>query len=54
VSDGKENLEKLAVGDLRGVIGDLHRFRVPGLAGADEFVLGDRSGAAGGSRRWRF
>ena len=46
VSDGEEDLEKLAIGDPRRVVGDLDRFGVTGFAAADEFILGGGSRAS--------
>jgi len=40
VSDGEEDLEKLAIRRSRRVVGDLDRFGVTGFAAADEFILG--------------
>lgn len=47
VADGKEKHQDLAVGNLRRVEDDFHRFSVARGAGADFVVVGGASGAAG-------
>src|SRR3984885_133615 len=46
-SDGEKYFEKLAVGNLRRVEGDLHGFGVTGLAAAHLFVVRRRDRASG-------
>ena len=47
VGDGEEDAQKLAVGDLRGVVDDAHRFGVAGGLGGDLCVGRGRGRAAG-------
>src|SRR4029077_9936218 len=46
VRDGEEDSEKLAIGDLRSIVSDLHRFRVAGVAVAYQFIFRSAGRAA--------
>src|SRR6266481_4330506 len=47
VRDGEKDSKKLSVGDLRGIVVDLHRFRVASVTVADYFVFRSADCAAG-------
>src|SRR5437667_2223345 len=50
VGHGEEDPKKLAIGDLGGIVGDLHRLCVAGLACADQLIFCSLSSASGVSR----